>query len=351
MVTALSLAAQPGSDDSGSIAKARLAAVTTSGTVVVSDDLGESWSPIHRCLADGHQVTGVDREQGSPRCGEHVLPASLAWHGDRLFFACAGSRLMAWQPGRGRVEPVPVAPAVRVVALGSRGGAVAGLLIADAHHRVWAYDRDNGFEYLAQVPRASGDRPGGRPFDRSDPAIAAIAEFDGSVVIARGSVIWRLAGTWQPLARVRGCGLATMNTPHRAKRLWIASPHGLLELGGGFMEARLIVPTTGVAIVGEQIVVAHSGQIAILPVSAPEPTAATRPGTAAEFEWSALLAQGRPRIDWFQVRRRTRWARWMPRLGAGISVHRVNGHGLASTRQHDVEIWLWITWSFPEEKY
>jgi hypothetical protein len=323
----LSIAADPTAEPP------RLAAVDISGTVLVNDGT-DAWRAVHRCpLVDA----GEDRSEA---CAGTPAPAVIAWVQGSLYLACSQDTVFRWDPGTSAARPAGLAALPGVVALGARD---QELLIADEDGGIWSYRPGDQAAYLADAP---------------EPPIAIAAPGE-HIAIAGASGVWQWmpAGTsqhWTLVSAARACAMAAAG-PAGDPVLWLAGAHGLLALHGGGLDVRLVTPIMGVAIAGDVLLAAGGhGLFAAGTSSLPGGDA---PGMASDHEMltapmgtphgpPAGLTDSGLRIDWSDLSRRARRARWIPRLSAGLSYQHSNQKDHSRKRRdRAIGVWLLLTWS------
>jgi hypothetical protein len=239
-------------------------------------------------------------------------------------------------------RPAGLAALPGVVALGVRD---EELLIADEDGDIWSYRAGHQAVRLTRAP---------------EPPIA-IAGLGQHIAIAGASAVWQWtsAGTgqhWTPRSTARACAMAAA-APAGDPLLWLAGAHGLLALHEGGLSVRLVAPVIAVAIAGDVVLAADGHSLfAAGTASLPRPNT-SGPGVAGNRELRASrgASHGPPaglapdsglRIDWSDLSRRARRARWIPRLSAGFTYQHSNQGDHDSNRgDRTIRVWVWLTWS------
>jgi hypothetical protein len=327
----LSIAADPTAEPS------RLAVVDAAGTVLVNDDTDATWRAVHRCPL----VEAGFAEEWSEACAGSPAPAAIAWVQGSLYLACSQDTVFRWESGALAARPAGLAALPGVVALGVRD---EELLIADEDGAIWSYRPGHQAVHLTEAP---------------EPPIA-IAGPGEHIALAGASGVWQWTSAgigqhWTLLSTARACAMAAA-APAGDPLLWLASAHGLLALHGGRLSVRLVTPVIALAIAGDVLLAADGHSLFAAGASSLPNSSASDSGAASDHEITAFLEapQGRPaglapdsglRIDWRDLSRRARRARWIPRLSAGLSYQHSNQRDHDSYREHRaIGIWVWLTW-------
>jgi hypothetical protein len=291
-------------------------------------------------------------------CGLPGPPAQIAWRGDTLYVACAAGPVYRWREDTGSwpvlltsagdPADLPGARAIpdrpdRITAM--LGG--ADLLLADAGQQLWFLpqndedhdeDGDGRLRHLGAVPEP----------------VAALAEWQGALVAAGATMVWRRSGrdaSWEPLVPIRACALSADRDS-----LWLAGPAGLVELTGRDVRVHALVPVAGVAVrAGEVWLASGRGPL----VRAPVATAASvlLAGASRLVPGASTgVMSGLVHDEWLRaVRARARRARWLPEVVAQARWSRSrSGPGSTAavpwaeqgpgSHAGELVLLLWLTW-------
>lgn len=284
-------------------------------------------------------------------CGLRQPPAQIAWRQDALYVACAAGPVYRWREDTGswpvqlaaQREPdddlpgPPQAAPDRIVAM--LGG--AELRLADASQRLWLLkeDSESGLRLVGAVPEP----------------VAALAEWQGALVVAGATAVWRRSGAeapWEPLVTIGACALSADRDS-----LWLAGAAGLVELTGPRVRIHTLAPLTGIAIRDGDIWLA-SGRDPVARAPLAAVASAMRAGAfrrAPEGD-SSSAADGVTDGKWLRAARaRARWARWLPAVVARARWSRSrNSPGPTSagpwldpqsgSNAGEIALVVWLTW-------
>lgn len=236
-------------------------------------------------------------------CGAPQPPAAIGWSLDALYIACAAGPVYRWRENTGawpvqlasRAEPQADAAAQR--SFTGRVTAILGgaeLRLADADLGLWRLDQA---------------RDELRPIGAVPEPVAALAEWQGALIAAGATAVWRSGadGAWEPLVPLVACALSAS-----ADALWLAGPAGLVELHGERVRVHALAPATGVAVHAGEIWLA-SGRGAVVRVAQEAASALLADASRAPFGGFSGLASG---AGVRGTGSRARLARWLPEVTA-----------------------------------